>query len=146
MEQLQSLSTGRKLTLVAAALLLIDTFFAWQKISAKIAGVEIASVSANGWHGFWGYVMGLLTIALLAWIVARAFGVELPMQAPDGLATVVLGVAIAVCAILKALTDDFSAWAAWVGCVLAVLTAVGGWMVYQEGGEEVPRTAASGAS
>src|SRR5215217_5698960 len=78
MEQWNALPLSRKLLLGAGLLLLIDTFFAWQKVSVGIGGVEIASAKANGWHGFFGVVMGLLTIALLAWVIARALGVQLP--------------------------------------------------------------------
>ena len=145
MDKVQSLSTGRKLTLAAGLLLLVDTFFAWQKVSVTIAGTELASASANAWHGFWGVLLGLMTIALVAWLAARAFGIELPGNVPDGAATLALGALIAVFAILKALTDDFSAWAAWVGVVLAVLTAVGTWLVCQESRDGLPRTAPSGA-
>jgi hypothetical protein len=60
MPDLKTLSTGTKIVLAAGLLLLIDTFFAWQEVSASIGGVEVASASANAWHGFWGVVMGLM--------------------------------------------------------------------------------------
>ena len=138
MEQWNALPLSRKLLLGAGLLLLIDTFFAWQKVSASVGGVEIASASATAWHGFWGVMMGLLTIALLAWVIARALGVQLPPNIPDGLATLAVGAAILLCALLKNRTDDYSAWASYVGLVLAALIAAGAWLAFQESGEALP--------
>jgi hypothetical protein len=41
---------------------------------------------------------------------------------------------ILIVAVLKALVDDYSGWAAWVGIVLAAIVAVGAWMQIQEAG------------
>jgi hypothetical protein len=144
MEQLQSLSLAQKLILGGAVLLLIDTFFAWQ--SVEFQGVELAS--QNAWHGFWGVVLGLLVIVLLAWGIARIAGVQLPENMQQGLITLVLGVLILVFAVLKNLIDDYSAWASYVGIVLAAVIAYGAWRNFQESGESLPsmpRTAAAGA-
>ncbi len=143
MQQLNALSTGRKLILLGGALLLIDTFFAWQKVEVKIAGVTAVSATQNAWHGFWGVVLGLLTIAVLAWVAARAFGVALPATVPDGLATLALGALIFVFALLKNLTDDYSAWASYVGVVLAAVVAAGAWLTFQTSGEALPRVASA---
>ena len=136
MEQLTGLSLGRKLILGAGVLLFIDTFFAWQKVS-PLPGVDF---TASAWHGFWGVLLGLMTIAILAWVVARAFGVGLPANVPDGLLTLALGALIALFAVLKTLTESYSAWASYVGIVLAVGVAAGAWMTFQESGESLPRT------
>jgi cellobiose-specific phosphotransferase system component IIC len=142
MERLNDLSMGRKLALGAAVLLLIDTFFAWQKVEVGVPGIATVSAKANAWHGFWGVLLGLLTIALIAWLAARALGVALPDAVPDGLTTLALGVLILAFALIKNLADDYSAWASYVGIVLAALVALGAWQVFQESGEELPRTAA----
>ena len=34
----------------------------------------LGSYGQSGWHGFWGVLLGLMTIAILAWVAARAFG------------------------------------------------------------------------
>ena len=86
-------------------------------------------------------LLGLLTIALLLWVGARAFGVALPIKAPDGLVTLALGVVIVLFAVLKNLIDDFSAWASYVGMVLAAGVAVGAWLSFQESGESLPKRA-----
>ena len=101
MEQLKGLPLGRQLILGAGVLLFIDTLLHWQQ-------VNFGSISAgrNAWHGFWGFLMCLMVIALVLWTAARAFNVALPAQVPDGLATLALGVLIPVFALLKAITDE----------------------------------------
>jgi hypothetical protein len=138
MEQLKGLSLGRKLILGAGVLLFLDTFFAWQKVSVKVSDVTVVSASANAWHGFWGVLLCLLTIALVLWVAARSFGVALPANLPDGLITLGLGALIVLFALLKNLTDDYSAWASYVGIVLAVGVAFGSWLTFQESGESLP--------
>jgi hypothetical protein len=139
MEQLTGLPTSRKLILGAGALLFVDSFFAWQKVEVKIAGVTAVSAKANAWHGFWGVLLCLMTIAVVAWVAARAFGVALPANVPDGLVTLALGVLIFVFAVLKNLTDDYSAWGSVVGIILAAVIAFGSWRAFQESGETLPK-------
>jgi hypothetical protein len=138
MEQLMGLSRSRQIILGACALLLIATFLPWQKVSFSLGEFGEGSVSRNAWHGFWGVLLGLLTIVLLLWVAARAFGIALPANIPDGLATLALGAAIFLFALLKNLTDDFSAWGSYIGIVLAAGVAYGAWLAFQESGEELP--------
>ena len=137
MEQLKELPLGRQLILGAGLLLLIDTFLDWQHVSASFGGVTVGG-GQSAWHGFWGVVMCLMLIVLLLWTAARAFGVALPDQIPDGLATLGLGVLIPVFALLKALTDDFVHWPAWIGVILGCVVAYGAWLVFQASGEKLP--------
>ena len=134
MDKLKGLSLGRQLVLGGGVLLFIDTFLPWQKWSAGPF-----SISLNAWHGFWGVLLCLLTIVLLLWVAARIFGVTLPLNAPDGLVTLALGVLILLFAVLKNLIDDFSGWASYVGVVLAAGVAVGAWLSFQESGESLPK-------
>ena len=133
MEQLKGLALGRQLILGAGVLLFIDTLLHWQE-------VEIGPISAgrNAWHGFWGVLMCLMVIVLVAWTAARAFGVALPAQVPDGLTTLALSVLIPIFALLKAITDDFVHWPAWIGVILGAVIAYGAWQVFAESGEKLP--------
>jgi hypothetical protein len=140
MEQVKSLPLGRQLVLGAGVLLLIDTFLPWQKVS--ILGF---SNSWTAWHGFWGVLLGLMTIALVAWVAARAFGVALPDNVPDGLVTLVLGVLILVFAVAKNLDDSYSAWGSYVGVVLAAAVAIGAWLTFQLSGESLPSMGGTGS-
>lgn len=141
MDQFNALPLGRKLIIGAGLLLFIDMFFPWQKIDVKVAGIVSVSATANGWHGFWGYVTGLATIAIVVWVGARALGVKIPLELADGLTTLGLGAAILVCAVLKNLVDDYSAWASYLGIVLAAAVAYGAWLTFQESGEKLPEFA-----
>ena len=149
MPNLSEISNGTKLLLAAGILLLIDMFFAWQKVSVSVGGVELASASRSGWHGFWGIVMGLLLLVLLAWVVIQVLNVELNFELPitEAWLTLGLGLLVFAFALIKNLVDDYSAWPAYVGVVLAALVAVGAWMRAQElGGVSMERTARDTAS
>jgi hypothetical protein len=134
MDKIAALSLGRKLVLGAGVLLFIDMFLHWQ--SVDLGGFGTAS--ANGWHGFWGVVLGLMTIAIVGWVAARAFGVDLPANVPDGTVTLTVGVLIFLFALIKNLADDYSAWASYVGIVLGAVVAYGGWLIYKDSGETLP--------
>lgn len=125
----------RQLLLGAGVLMLVFTFLPWQSID-----LSIVSASRNAWHGFWGVVMCLMLVALLALVAAKTFGVALPPVIPFGLTTLALGVGILVFAVLKNLTDDFSAWASYVGIVIAAVVALGAWRVFGETGEKLPES------
>jgi hypothetical protein len=64
----------------------------------------------------------------------RAVQKDLVASVPEGTAALALGVLIFIFALLKNLIDDYSAWPAYVGVVLAAGVAVGGWMIAQERG------------
>ena len=79
--------------------------------------------------------MGLLVIALIAWEALQIAGVtkqiELPVSAV--LISVALAGATAVFTIIKFLVaNEARHWPAWVGLILAVVIAAGGWLKYQE--------------
>jgi hypothetical protein len=143
MEQLRGLPLGRQIVLGAGVLLLIDTFLPWQKWT-----VGPFSVSHNAWSTFWGVLLALVTIALLVWVGARSFDVKLPVDVPDGVTTLAAGVLTLILALIKNLADDHSAWASYVGVLLAAAVAYGAWLVFQGSGESLPSmsTATSGGS
>lgn len=132
MPDLKALSRSTQIILGAGLLLLIDTFFAWQKVSLEVAGVEVVSASVNAWHGFWGVVMGLALIALLVWVGLQVANVNLNLNVPDRTVTAGLAGVVFVFAVLKNLIDDYSAWASYVGIVLAAAVAFGAWLRLQE--------------
>jgi hypothetical protein len=140
-DKINELSLGRKLILGAGTLLFIDMFLHWQSVD-----VGPFTVGRNGIHGFWGVFLLLMTIAIVALVGARAFGVELPEGLPEGLISLVLGVLILLFAVIKNIADDYSAWPSYVGIVLAAVVAYGGWLVHQDSGDTIPRLATSGPS
>ena len=63
---------------------------------------------------------------------------DLPDNIPDGTVTLVVGVLIFLFALLKNLTDDYSAWRATSGSCSAPWIAYGGWLVFKDSGEKLP--------
>jgi hypothetical protein len=123
------LGRGTQLLLVAGILLLIDSFLDWQQVS--VAGI---SAGASMWHGV-GVVAGLLLIALLVWEVAQVTGVVRNLELPVSAALISVGLAVGAAAftIVKFLVaNEARHWPAWIGLILAVGIAVGGWLRYSE--------------
>jgi hypothetical protein len=136
---LKGLPLGRQIVLGAGVLLLIDTFLDWQQIS--ILGTTAGNTA---WHGFWGIVMCLALVVLLVWTAAKAFGLELPVNVPDGLTSLGLSALILLFAFIKAVSDDFVHWPAWAGVVLAAVIGYGAWLVFQTSGESLPSMSTTG--
>jgi hypothetical protein len=148
MDRLTAVSNGTKLLLGAAILLLIDTFLPWQDVGNEITDALGIDASVNAWHGFWGVVLGLMTIALLVWIGIQLANVvvkvDLPLPEPTLVA--IVGGLIFLFALIKNLVDDYSAWASYVGVVLAAGVAIGAWLRMQEQGDAVVRPATPATS
>lgn len=136
MDRLSALSRGMQIMLGAGVLLLIDTFLAWQSID-----VGPFEVSQNAWHGFWGIVMGIALIALLAWAVARIAGVELRLPVSETMIATLLAVIVFLFALIKNLVDDYSTIWSYIGVLLAAALAFGAWLELQAaGGVDTLRT------
>jgi hypothetical protein len=128
---------GTQLLLVAGILLLIDSFLDWQQVSAL--GV---TAGASMWHGV-GVVAGLLLIGLLISEGVQVAGLhrnlELPVSA--ALISVVLAIGVAAFTVIKFLVaNEARHWPAWIGLILAVVIAIGGWLKYQEAPTGTPAT------
>lgn len=127
---LAGLSTAAKVLLIAGLLLFIDLFLAWQQ---ACAGGFCASKS--GWDGI-GILTGLCVIALLLWEGAQLAGVTANLTVPVALISVALAAATALFAIIEFFThSDFRHWPAWVGLILGIVIAIGGWLRLQTGPE-----------
>src|ERR671931_1901948 len=98
MDKVQGLSKGTQLLGASAILRFSDLFLRWQE---ACAGPFCAG--QNGWHGFWGIVLGLLTIAVIAWVVLRVVQPQLleNVPVPEGTLALGLGALILVCAVIK---------------------------------------------
>jgi hypothetical protein len=131
----RGLSTGRQVLLVGGLLLFIDLFLQWQQVCATITGFGRHCGGVSGWHGI-GVLVGLLTIALLIWEAIGAFGIDLGdalRNVPTTLVSVALAAAVALFAIIEFLThNEFRHWPAWVGLILAVVIAIGGYLRFTE--------------
>jgi len=134
MERFNALGRGMQLMLVGGVLLLITTFFNWQEIEFDLGPLGEGSAGQSAWNGFWGIVMGLLTIVLLAWIVARLAAVEIPLPVSTAMTAAVLAFLILAFAVIKNLVDDYSTFWSYLGIVFAAAIAVGAWLHIQESG------------
>jgi hypothetical protein len=127
MPNISTLSRGTQLLVGAGVLLLIDTFLDWQSVD-----VGPFSAGSNAWSGFWGIIMGLGLLVLLAWVIARVFDVKLPTDLPEGSIIVGLGALVFVFALLKNLIDDYSTIWSYIGVLLAAGVAYGAWLRHQD--------------
>ena len=154
MERFNALGRGAQLMLVGGVLFFIDLFLPWQKYTGPGADeLEAigADVSRSAFHGAGGWLLGLLTLVLIAWLVARLAAVEIPIPVSAAMTAAVLAFLILAIAVIKALVDDYSGWAAWVGIVLAIVISVGAWLQIQESGgietlkSDIPSMSTAGA-
>jgi hypothetical protein len=134
MDRLKALGRGTQLMFIASVLLLIISFFNWQEIDFDLGPLGSGSAGVSMWDDIGGILIGVLTIVLIARIAARMAAVDVPIPLSFATTSFVFGVLIAVLAILKNLTDNYSTWASYVGVVLAILIAVGAWLEVQQAG------------
>ena len=130
---LARLSTATKILLAGGILLLIDLFLDWQQVCVNF-GPASACGGRSGWHGI-GVLVGLLTIALIAWELLQALEVKigLPDTVPENLISVALAAAVALFAIIEFFThNEARHWPAWIGLILAIVIAVGGFLKFGE--------------
>lgn len=134
MDRFNALGRGAQIMLVAGVLLLIDTFLRWQEVEFDLGPIGGGSVGQSAWNGFWGVVLGLLTVVLVAWLVARLVGLSVPLPFSPTLIGAALAVLIFVFALIKNLDDDYSTFWAWVGLALSIALVVGAWLQIQASG------------
>lgn len=133
MERFNALGRGAQIMLVGAVLLLIDLFLPWQDFDVlDVLGVD---ATFSGWRGI-GVVLGILTIALIAWLGVRIAAVDLRLPVSTTVASATLGALILVFGVIKWLTiidDEATVWA-WIGLVLSIVIAFSAWLVVQAAG------------
>jgi hypothetical protein len=135
MERFNALGRGAQLMLIGAVLLFIDLFFPWQDFGNELSDAVGVDASFSGWRGI-GFIVGLLTIVVLAWLIVRLASVNIPLPVSTAMTGALLGTLILVFTIIKLLTilgDEATIWA-WIGVALAVVIAVGAFMTVQEAG------------
>ena len=140
---MSKLTTADRILLGAGALFFIDTFLRWQKFfcikSVFISGCATAS-AWNGNGSFAGVLAALFSLALIAWIVLHILGVNLQVGVPASTIASVLVLGTVLFALIKFLfvIGNHSSYGAWLGLILALVIAYGGYMKMQE-----PKTAGS---
>jgi hypothetical protein len=133
MPNMADLSTATKVLLVAGVLMFIDLFFAWQKECVDTPIGDVCG-TRSGWAG-WGVLIGLLVIALIVWEGITLAGIASNLNVPvaASMVTAALAAAILLFTIIKFLADNEArSWPMWVGLLLAIAIAVGGWLKWKE--------------
>jgi|EndMetStandDraft_3_1072993.scaffolds.fasta_scaffold599417_1 hypothetical protein len=128
MDQITKMSRSSHLLLWPGLLLFIFLFFDWQQVCVSFGGNE-ACGGRSGWHGV-GIIVGLLTIALLVWEIVQLVDIALPdLPVKAGMITAALAGGILVFTVIKFLVDNEARhWPAWLGLILSIVIAVGGWL------------------
>jgi hypothetical protein len=132
---ISKMSMGSKILAGGGILLLIFSFFAWQKVCV----LDIACAKWSMWTGsgsIFGVLAGLALLALIAWEVMQVLGMadNIKTGQPVSKISAYLGFAVAALTILKfifAMTES-SAFGAYIGLILALAIAYGAWMRFQE--------------
>lgn len=127
---ISKMSTASKILLGGGILYLIDLFLPWQRACADAGPLGDICVSASGMSGI-GVISLLLVLGLIAWEAMAIAGVDI--KAPRALISAGLAGGIVVFTILKIIVDSESIFLfAWIGILLALAIAYGGWMRWQE--------------
>jgi hypothetical protein len=131
---LSSITMPRKVLLVAALVLLVDSFLPWYHVSVSALGVHV-SANASGWHEV-GTVVWLLTIVLLVVEACRIFGV-LPLDEARGellsLAVAAITLVFGVIYVIQRLSDGHLGFGFYIGVVALVALAYGAYGMYRAG-------------
>ncbi len=138
---LRSMNLAHRILLGCAVALFIVMFFTWQGVS--ILG---QTIGVSGWHGLNGVILGLLTIALVAWGVLLLLGeqtahIRRMISVPEKLVSAALAAGVLLFGILKFLTaSQLRRWPEWLGLILALAIGYGGWLVFSDQRNVAPAT------
>jgi hypothetical protein len=112
---------GERMTWVAGIVLALSAFTGWYSGTG-----EGEPVSVLAWHtGVLGKLVFFLGLALLALVVARKLGIELPAAVPESLAVIALGSAAFICVLVRAISipDEFFFAGRGIGLWISLLAA-----------------------
>jgi hypothetical protein len=130
------LTTADRILLGAAVLFVIASFLPWQRVCVGEGAFRFC-VSFSAWNGTasWaGVLAGLLAIALLLAGGLSLAGVAMPptMPAPTVMSWLAFGTALFAALKFLLVIGEGVFFFAFIGLILAVAIAYGGWMKMQE--------------
>jgi hypothetical protein len=129
------LSTASKILLVGSGVYFINSFLPfWNRVCASAFGFPGGCAGTGLWHD-WGILAGLLAIAILAMEVITILNVPISIGTPMLRNQIEAGMAggVLLFTLLRIIVDrHFLSWGAWLGLILAIAIAYGGWMRWQE--------------
>ena len=120
---------GERLTALSGFVLMLSTFMGWYAGSDQ--GPTIAVI---GWHtGVIGKLVFLLGLAVVALVVLRELGIELPATVPESLVIIVLGSLATILVLIRVISvpDRFFPFdgrgiGIWIALIAALGLIVGG--------------------
>ncbi len=127
MDAFMKLSREAQGMLVGTALFIIISFFGWQAASIDLGSFGSHSVSFSLWHSFYGVIIAIIAILLLAWEIIRMLDVKIDFLAGVEPGVISTGLAVALGILTIILFLDWSqirAWPEYVGTLLAIAIAV----------------------
>jgi hypothetical protein len=127
-ERMKELSWGAKTVLVGGLLLFFSLFLTWQNLEIDYGRTGTGTEMLDAFDSF-GLVIALLTIALISIVaVAKLADVDASPDVAWELYALILAVIVLGLVIVKNLTDRDSAWASYLGLILAVVVVVGAYL------------------
>lgn len=113
---------GDRLTSVAGLVLALSAFTGWY--TGDDDGISIA---VTGWHaGTLGKLVFFIGLAVLALVVLREAGIDLPATVPESLVTIALGSLATIFVLIRVISipDDFFFAGRGVGIWISLVSAV----------------------
>jgi hypothetical protein len=114
---------GGRLTWIAGLVLAVSAFTGWY--SGEGEGVD---VSVLGWDtGILGKLVFFIGLALLALVLLRETGIDLPAAVPESLVVIALGSAAFICTLVRVISipDEFFFAGRGVGIWISLIAALG---------------------
>ena len=125
---------GGRLTWIAGLVLAVSAFTGWYSGTGE--GVD---VSVLGWDtGILGKLVFFIGLALLALVLLRETGIDLPAAVPESLVVIALGSAAFICTLVRVISipDEFffagRGVGIWISLVAAVAAIVAGLLEVSE--------------
>jgi len=143
---LNRLSTASRILLIASLLYFIDLFLKWQRVCVDLGPFGKACPGVSGWHGI-GVLNGILVIVILVMEIVLLANIEVNVGTPAlrNMTEAALAGALLVFTVIKILVDHQALYIwAWIGLVLAVIIAYGGYMRWQEATVTTPPPPSAG--
>ncbi len=137
MQRLASFGTGTKLLLAAGTLLVVDLFLTWQSVPLDFGRNGTVTKSLDAWD-FWGLLIGVAALLVVTLAVAREFDDGLAFDTRWDRVLLGLGVFVFALTVLKNFRDSDSAWASYLGVVLAGVVAAGAYLASVQEREPTP--------
>ena len=146
MDALSKLSREAQAVLVGGVVLLILSFFPWQKVSFSFGDVG-GSVSFNEWHGI-GVLAVLFVIAMIIWEVLRMMAVNVSIgTVSPGLVSLGLAALASLLTVVAFINKDtFRTWTAWGALIVAILVAAAAVMRSRAEGVQMPQGKPAGST